>query len=499
MKSRRLNRVTFFSKVDLSSGENLSKAEPILRRFNPNSRYEINDIIELYHIKLFIDNELFLVSWTKDDIKQFRETVSSAWNTIAHFWKGINDDNFQNYFDSLEFDYRPGFWTLIERLNVFKRISKEVFKEILDNDKVFEREVLRQKNLVNHFGQEIKEYLLEKSDSAELLLSQYEQHREDSNSDIYFPKCLSIKDKEQIIINYLNSKDANVNYVRLITKSKDTKLKLSPKTRLKAKKLASELNTRIFEEGSSVVFGSEVVLSLKQEEPYKESWEGNTHCISYSAKWLDELSKDLSLAPIFSRLFKYLEFGCISLISKFRELDAMETIGIRSKNEYVTSYKFTRKSNLSHLQFFLYSKYIEQKGGKMENILLSNVNDYLNRNLGLMNCRINFPSDGSSYLEKVRLLVPEIESLLKQYKLFVDEGEIDHELLQISSHSVSFDNIPSLLGRKYAYGTGEEYNRLAFWFFSDQSPLCYVEPYGSKYNNFYGLLFNEEVKISDFA
>jgi hypothetical protein len=42
-------------------------------------------------------------------------------------------------------------------------------------------------------------------------------------------------------------------------------------------------------------------------------------------------------------------------------------------------------------------------------------------------------SANTSFFEKVRLLAPEFESVLKQYKLFVEEGEIDFELLQISS------------------------------------------------------------------
>ena len=42
MKSREENRVTFYSKDDMSWTMNLSDAEPILRNFNSNNIYELN-------------------------------------------------------------------------------------------------------------------------------------------------------------------------------------------------------------------------------------------------------------------------------------------------------------------------------------------------------------------------------------------------------------------------------------------------------------------------
>lgn len=493
MSKRNRNRVTFYSTVDLTIGENLVKAESILIDFNPSDSLEVNDIIELYHVKLFIDNGLFLPGWTEKEIESHRKTIGRIWSTIAKFWEGVNNENFLEHHKSLELDYRPGFWILVEKFKVYKRISTERFKEILRSKELWIREVLRQKNLTDRFGQEIEEYLLQESDSAELILSQFEQQHDREKVDLHFPKCISDADKEQIILNYLNSQNPNLNYVRLITKSKDKELKLSPKTRLKAKQLAIELNNKIFEEGTSVVVGNEVSLSFEQDEPFIETWEDNTQKISYSAKWLDKLSNELSLRPVFVSLFKYLEHGCISLISKSSELDPMETTFMRSKNDYVTGIKYTRKSNLAHLQLHLFSKYLEDKGKSIENLLLTNITEYLNKTLGLQDCRIHFPSESTSYLEKVRLLVPEIESLLKQYTIFVEEGEIIHDLHQLSSRPVSLIEIPSLLDRKYAYGTGDEYKRLAFWFFSGQSQLSYIEPYGSKYNHFYGFLtYNRE-------
>lgn len=496
---RRNNRVIYYSKRDLTIGDNLILAESILRTFDSDKTRNINDIIELYNVKLFIDYELFLTRWTEDDKKFFKETTVKMWESISLFWLEVNNDNFNEHFKNLEFEYRPSFWSLVEKFKVYKRISSDLFKEILNSKDLWIREVLQQKNLVNYFGREITEYLLVNTNSAELLLSEFEQVHDFEKKKINFPKSVSEKEKEQIILNYLNSDNPNINYVRLISKSKDSDLKLQPRTRLKAKKLATDLNNRIFEEGTSVAFGTEVSFSPELEEPLTETWEGNTQKLSYSTKWVNRLSEELSLSPIFIALFKYIEFGCISLINKSSELDVLETIFLRSKNEYVTGLKYSRKSNLSHLQLLSYCEFLKGFGRSIENLLLSNVNDYLNRNLGLTNCRITFPSESSTYLEKVRLLVPEIESILKQYKLFVEEGEIDHELKQLSSQPILFRKIPSLVEKKYVYGKGDEFRKLAYWFFSDQSGLSYVKPFESKYHILYSLLINEEVRITDFA
>lgn len=359
--------------------------------------------------------------------------------------------------------------------------------------------MLNQKSVVNYFSQEIKGYLLRTENAAELILSQFEEYHDRDYPELYFPNCLDMSDKENIILNYINSQDANINYIRLITKSREKNLKLSPHTRLKAKRLEEELNKKLLEEGHTWNVGNAVSLSENQEEPYIITWENNIQKITYSVKWLDKQKDDVFLMHNFSLLFNYLDiFGAITLYSKESELDVMEKIFMRSKNEYLVGVAFNRKSNLSHLQLVLYSYYLERNNKSIEGIINAFVNDYLINIYELKDFRINFPSKNSSYLEKIRLIVPEIEAILKQYKIFVEDGIISHDLLQLSSQSVSYGDMPSLSNKKYVYGKGDEFLKLKYYFFSDQSRLSYIEPYKSKYRNLYGLLLKENVKLSDF-
>jgi hypothetical protein len=500
MSSSKVDRVIFYSKEDMAKGENLSLAEPILRNYKSTNIYDVNEIIELYQIKLYIDNDIFLPSWSEEELKQFKDSIKDIWSiTITKFWLNVNYNNILKIFDYLEKNYQSAFWELTEIFETFKNIPKIDFKKLLRNPHLWIKHILYQKNLVKYFSQEIREYLLKTDDAAELLLCQFEKFQFIKDPKLYFPACLNPDDKELIIINYLDFQDANINYVNLIIKSRNNNLKLSPKTRLKAKKFAEEYDNIIIETANFINFGCEVLLSNEQKEPCKRITEGRIQKYTYSTKWFNKQNDIISQIYNFIFPFNFIDsFGRITLVSKSNEIGTIEKIKIRSINEYQTGMTFHIKNNLSILQLSIYSFYLSQHGNSVENILSAFIKDHIIENYGLKNFRINFPSDNTSYLEKIRLIVPEIESILKQYKTFVVNGIIDHELIQLSSQSINYENIPSLTYKKYIYGNGNEYQKLNYYFFSYQSALFYVEPFKEKYTNLYDLLTNEQIKLNDF-
>lgn len=480
----------------------LSLAEPILRNFDKEESIDdINDIIELYQIKRYIDADLFLAHWSENDRSYFREIVKDIWNTIRKYWITIDDRNFKKLFYSLELSYRDSFWDLIVTFENYKHISKEIFVKVLNSKHIFLHDVLHHKKLVKNYGQEIRQYMLENEKSAELLLAQYEEKHEHDFADISFPGCLTLEDKEQIILNYLNWEDSNLNYIRLIVNSRDTdKLKLSDKTRLKAHHVERKKNNEILETGHVWNCGNQVSLSKVQEEPVSITWEDNIQKVSYSIKWLDQFDDSFSLFQIFSNLFDFIdEFGLIELVSKKEEMDVMEKIFMKSKNCYSKGMAFTRKSNLSHIQIFMFSEYLKGRNKTIEIILKDVIDGICNGFFGLKNLTITFPSENTSNLEKVRMIAPEFESLLKQFQLYAEDGIIDHELRRIVSAPKKISDIKSLVDKKYGYGTSNhKLQMLQHFFFSDQSMLWYIDQNKDKYHNLFSLLINEDVRLLDF-
>ena len=69
-------RVVFYSKEDLAAGYHLSIAEKVLDAFDENAVYEdVNDVLELASIRLYIKNEMFSRSWDDERINRYKNRI----------------------------------------------------------------------------------------------------------------------------------------------------------------------------------------------------------------------------------------------------------------------------------------------------------------------------------------------------------------------------------------------------------------------------------------
>lgn len=125
-------------------------------------------------------------------------------------------------------------------------------------------------------------------------------------------------------------------------------------------------------------------------------------------------------------------------------------------------------------------------------------NDYLSVEFSITDFIIKMPSGSSSYFEKCRTILPEIDRIFKQYNVLIEEGEIDQELIQISSSSVKVKEVKSFISCKYVYPIGEWYKTATFLLLSDQSSLFYLPDKNEKYKNFLDLIIRDNVRKNDF-
>ncbi len=190
MHEHDLNRVKFYSKEDMISGHELSKGECILRdEIKPNYT-NINDILELYNIKKYIDNELYLRKWTQEDIESFKIKVDEYGKIIGRFMSKVNDTNIVDFYDNISFNYIDSFWEIVNDQNVFKRISKSNFQKILTGAPLIINEIITHKSLVDYYNTIIKDFLLTYSQSAEILLTIYEVQEEFTQKQKFFTQKL---------------------------------------------------------------------------------------------------------------------------------------------------------------------------------------------------------------------------------------------------------------------------------------------------------------------
>ncbi|SHN23027.1 hypothetical protein SAMN04488057_11250 [Cyclobacterium lianum] len=497
-----MERIVFYSKEDMATNPNLIKAEKLLNSFNPEQNFTFNDLLEFYNIKLHFDNELYLTNWNKSDIERYNQIIEKKWLILKNRFSKINDLNIEGILNDLEFRYKNNFWELINSLSIYKNISHSTFSDILGKFSSQINYILLQKNIVQKFNKEIRDFLLTYKNSAEILLSQFEEKKSAKKSTkYYFPKSLSLADKEKIINSYLDGYDSNLNYVGLVEKSKDSsELKLSDKTRYKAKKKAEEQNKEILEKGHTWSIRVQGGLSKDQDEPVIFKNENGLIEAIYSEKYLDGIENPVVLFKAFSYLFNYTDdTSLIYLMSKESELDVMERImGLKSKNEYEIGEVFMRKEMLSILQLHLIENYLKRKGSGIEQLINSFIS-YINALLEPNNLMFQVRISDLPELDKIRTLLPDFDFLLKQYKNLADDGAIDIEFLQVSSKPLGFNQITSQNKIKYIYSNERLILQLKHIFFSDQSHMYYTETFGTKHTNLFDLLTQETVNIEDFA
>ncbi|WP_077923328.1 hypothetical protein [Spirosoma sp. 209] len=506
MRQHDLNRVEFYSKEDMAGPHHLSKGEHILRSETKSSYTDINDVLELYNLKKYFDNELYLKSWTQDDISNFKQKATEYGKIIGQFFLTITDANIVELHGKLLQGYIHSFWEIVSNHNVFKRISKPTFTVILESEPHLIKEVLTHKGLVDYYHTELKDFLLTYSQSAEILLGFYETENEPHRNPKFIPKSLTVADKENIISNYLNSTDTNLNYIGLVKNLRNRNdFKISDKTRLKAKRLYKSETEKFFADKGGMAYGISISFP-ENAEKLKEVYIDDKLVAhySYSLDFIKENNRPYLLFKNFKYLFDFIDNqNRINLVSKKSKLGLFEKImGVHSQNEYRIGIGFSFSEMTSQGQIYGYNKIVADLNTSLEDILHFAFTTAFQVKYGFAdNARFSIPSATNSYFEKVRLLAPEFESILKQFKLFVEDGNIDFELLQISSSPTSIKDIPSLNTNKYIYfnADNKEMVGCSNLFFSDQTLLAYVEPFKEdKYHTFFDLLVNEQVSFNNY-
>lgn len=494
-----LRRVVYYSNNDLSSRRNLENAEKIIQLFNKNNSFAINDLLELYNIQLYFKNNLRLPNWSDKQYQKYKTITSNFWELIKNFFLSIDNSNFTQIFTEINFHYTHNFWELFNKLNVFKKVDSSLISVLLASKKYIFQEILYNQELVNHYSKVILEHFEKNPETAEIILSQYEEICFSEKKKIYIPKIFSF-DKIEILINrYISLSEPNLNYINLIVNSQN--LKLDYKTKFRASKKEREIKKSLFKENTGISYSVKIGISEKQSEPKTLKYDevNNSLIYTYSENYLDNTRDFFSIFKNFTFLFEYANFqGCMNLVQRNCEMNTMDMIFMRSKGEFLKYIKFNQKELLSNGQFTLYKHYLKNNNVDIDDVISFVVVETLQKVYGIEKIKISLPSKETEFFEKVRILAPELEFLLKQYNAFIEDGEIDFELLRFNSSPIYFSKLKSKVEIKYVYPKGENIYRIKNGLFSTQSSLTYIDPFKNKYSHLYELLLKENVTYDLF-
>lgn len=505
------DRVCFFSKYDMSVGHYLEMAEKRIQEVSEGSMpTDLEGVIELWHIKLLFENGCRLQQWTDNEFEKLKSSTNEYNKIIANYFHSLNPTKIKSEFELLEWTYKKTFWEIIDAYKLYWLIEPETLRTIISENINYLREVLECKGIVEKFKNVIREELLRNSNSAHFILEKYVTKQGQYNEhQLYLPSNLSLDDKEQILIDYLQSDDPNINYVRLITQIKDSKnqIRISPKTRLLAERLEKKLNDKIFSDSSTVTQLSIGVQFIDKDdvEPvgFKVSEDGvrnYTYSIPYIRK-CDNIGRVVYCISIFEWLNQHF---LIDLINKRTEVDTLESLLMdKGRYSYPTCMIFENKNRVSLAQLYAYGKVLQQNGSSFEKELKQFYEFHLRNEYDYPCLPINFPNEEDSALNKCRVLCPELDAVVMQYNMFVEEDEIDKELIRLSK-PLKVEEGKSLLENKYyEIAEGNDDIQRVLWgvLGYGNSMLAYVEPFiDKKYHSLVELLEKENnVKYSNYA
>ena len=487
----------------MSYGRKLEKIETI--DIPEYSRIDINDAIEFYEIRKYFDDGAYSKSWADDQREKYNEKSKKLFGLTMRYINALTDSTIVQEYEKIEdYPYRTAFWQLFDKCKLYNKISETAFNAILQSKNLSLHDILLHKSIVVKYGEAIRNNILGSFENMRYIIHVYEQNYTHSEK-LYLPEELTPKDKCQFIEAYIDSDYPNLNHIETISLMQPSKdFPISDALRLKAKRKNQDLSKKVFENGAFFSYGTELSFSPEQKEEKKAEIVDRKFSVSYSTDWLRDTLDFPSVLNNFIYIFEFVDFPQMRCLHVAKESESgvfERTMQSKSSRIYPVNHAFRFADGLAQMQMHAYYGFLSQNNIRYEDVLEWLFTKYLQEEFGCSEMRASFPSEGTTYCEKCITLCSLLDSVLKQFSLYVDNGDIDFELLSMIQGSKKFGDIPSLVENKYIYGNGNTFNNLKNTMFSDQCMLSFVPRIhneGKTYSRLFDLLYNEKIYLSDY-
>lgn len=496
-------KIKFYSVHDMSSAYHLMTAETVFQNWNVHIQStDINILLELYNMKKYIDAGMRLSQWSDSQFAEYKKKCTDVPKILSKFCSSISDTNLEEIYNATDRDYTDDFWQLLCTYKAYQRISEDVLGQLLNSSNYAVWEILSHKELVRIFGQVIAEHLSQNEQTAERLISRFLAAHEQNSNQLYFPDEFSQEMRDTVLNDFVEREEANIDYLQLLEQAQSSKeFPLSDRLRLKARKKKEALQGKFFSGSVGMSYGAKVAFKSIPDGSIEESYKDGFISCAYSREWIKENKDFPTLLNNFIYLFRYVDccFRCsfVSLQSELGELERYLTV--KGKRDYLHGIVFSLKRELSLLQIATYNQELKRINISLEDIFRWFYEDYLKDEFGAKGFTYTPPSEGTTLAEKCKLLSTAIDGVLKQYRLYCEDGFVDRELLEMSSEHIVFSKLSGMLDNKYVYANSDDLRKEMFFLFSDQSLMNYTKKTRSTYKSLPQLLLSEKMKRDDFA
>jgi hypothetical protein len=493
-------RVKFYGLNDLGTHFQAEQAVKVLERYDSSSMaLSISDVLELYNAQLFAEHSVFPKSYTDEQRAACKALIPKLRATVGRFFSTIRNATLASVVVDVDYQYHDDLLELFARYKVYDRCSAATVLPALEQTGIGVGAMLTNQRLVQCYDQDVRARLVADPRNAEHLISKYLD--KDARHPVYRPASFTDPDARALLDSYLDSDDANPNFVRLIATAQLLPVAgIDAKLKLKSKRKHDAWTEEFFKNNAGMKSGSVVSISDTQTEPVTVSQDNLVATFSYSRRWLEDNLDYPTILNNFLYLFEFTDHRMLLTLPSFQaDLGVFERfMGVTGKDTYRRGIVFQLKDQSSFLQMMLYAQFLQTQDIELESVIAWFFAEYLKKEFGAANFNFIPSSKTSSYLEKARHLFSEMESVIKQFSLYAENGELDTELLTITSDQVKYKSIPNLLTGKYVYAINDQVIRsILHLLFSDQSGLTYISD-DLRATDGARLLFDNQVAYDDF-
>lgn len=490
----------FYGEGDIASYIQVDRAVEILRGFASGRRPErIADVIELHNARRFFEAGFTPKSLEADELAELAEASVRARSEIGRFFARIDAANAAEIIRDLPFEYRTDLIGLLAENHVYDRCPADLMLTVLSSEGVHLSDILGNKKLVKTYNPQVREVILREPRNAEIVIRHY--FSRDRRNDLYLPSSFSPQDARDLMGRYVHAPDANPNYLRLIqTAQISSATGVDARLKLEAKRRNALETEAIFKDNPGIRAGAEVSIAEEQDEPSMSTLDGMVAIHSYSRSWMEQTTDFASVLNNFQHLFGFADHDVILSLPSYRaELGVIERfIMMGGATDYHVGAAFRNKETSSLLQTHLARAFLEEEGMELELAIQWFFEEYLPEEFEANGFRFSPSAKESSFLEKTRHLLVEMESVVRQFERFVEDGEIDRELLSMTSDAVRYRQVPSLVETKYLYPVETSaLPGILEALFSDQSSMGYINE-ELRGENLVELLVRNEVQYGQF-
>lgn len=418
--------IKFYSEFDMACGFEINNIIENIINNTIDNDWSCIELINFYNVLKYIGIKRFadyIVQQTGIDIEICERKIKQK---IGEFI-GKNKNNFFNIYNEIDYTLTEDFLEITEKYGIYKEISECDFKDFMDKEHMHICIVLRFKKLTEYFDSAVKEIILSDSRNAETIISKYLKE-----SEIYLPTSLTSNEVLKLIDEYIGSNEAKINVLRkVVTFPAGTGLNISDKIKLHAKRKMKEEEEKIFSNGTRIESGVSISYPTDQDEAVSVNMDNRITDIKVSRKWLEENLDYPTLWNNFIYIFNFVdEKFRLEFDSKLNEMGVFESV-IRDSGAHIfnKSFAFTTKEMISDAEIYSYTNVLSILGIRIENMMEWFFHEYIKEEFSVSEFVVKLPSENTSYFEKCRSILPEIDRIFKQYNILIEEGVIDQELI----------------------------------------------------------------------